>query len=347
MKSFARVLVMGYGVIGKRVADAVVLQDDMKLVGVGDVSSDWRIKLAQKKGINVYAVGNDAKEKMEKSGIKVEDTVESLLKSGAVDIVVDATPKDIGARNKETLYKKYGVNAIFQGGEKAEIVDVSFIAQRNYREALGKKFIRVVSCNTTAIGRVIGGLHEKIGIKKARVSIIRRAVDVWESHSTGIMNTVVPESSIPSHHGPDVKTVVKNLNIVTMAFKGSHNLFHMHSGFIEFNRPISKDEVLNVLNAEPRVSLIAYKDGLMGLNSVFELSRDLNRPRGDLYEVPVWSDLMKVEDNELYLIWATGNESIVIPESIDAIRASLEIEEEPEKSIQKTDKTLNITKSLY
>ena len=41
-----KVGIIGYGVIGKRVADAVVLQNDMELVGVCDVVSDWRIKMA-------------------------------------------------------------------------------------------------------------------------------------------------------------------------------------------------------------------------------------------------------------------------------------------------------------
>ena len=39
-----RVAVNGYGVIGKRIADAVALQDDMELVGIADVVTDWRIK---------------------------------------------------------------------------------------------------------------------------------------------------------------------------------------------------------------------------------------------------------------------------------------------------------------
>ena len=50
-----RVVVNGYGVIGKRIADAVVLQDDMELAGVVDVVSDWRIKVAAAKGYPIYA----------------------------------------------------------------------------------------------------------------------------------------------------------------------------------------------------------------------------------------------------------------------------------------------------
>lgn len=42
-----RVAVNGYVVIGKRIACAVALRDDMELVGVADIVSDWRIKLAR------------------------------------------------------------------------------------------------------------------------------------------------------------------------------------------------------------------------------------------------------------------------------------------------------------
>ncbi len=38
--------VNGCGVIGKRVADAILLQPDMELVGVADIATDWRIKSA-------------------------------------------------------------------------------------------------------------------------------------------------------------------------------------------------------------------------------------------------------------------------------------------------------------
>lgn len=50
-----QVLLNGYGVIGKRVADAVTAQEDMQLVGIADVVSDWRIKVAVEKGYPVFA----------------------------------------------------------------------------------------------------------------------------------------------------------------------------------------------------------------------------------------------------------------------------------------------------
>ncbi|MFP5369017.1 MAG: type II glyceraldehyde-3-phosphate dehydrogenase, partial [Actinomycetes bacterium] len=41
-ENMIRVAVNGYGVIGKRVVDAVRAMPDMVLVGVADVIGDWR-----------------------------------------------------------------------------------------------------------------------------------------------------------------------------------------------------------------------------------------------------------------------------------------------------------------
>ena len=55
MTKNVRVAVNGYGIIGKRVADAIRLQPDMELVGVGDVVSDYRVKAAVILGLPIYA----------------------------------------------------------------------------------------------------------------------------------------------------------------------------------------------------------------------------------------------------------------------------------------------------
>lgn len=51
---------------------------------------------------------------LEAVGVPVSGTMDDILKE--VDVVLDATPAGIGEKNKEK-YKKFGVKAIFQGGE--------------------------------------------------------------------------------------------------------------------------------------------------------------------------------------------------------------------------------------
>ncbi len=220
-----RVAVNGYGVIGKRVADAVRAQPDMELVGVSDVVSDYRIKTAVALGIPVYASLRDKQNDMKDAGIPIVGTLDGLLSE--IDVMVDCTPKGIGAKNLDH-YREAGVKAIFQGGEKHSLTGHSFVAQANYASALGRDATRVVSCNTTSTVRTLTALRDAGLLKKARGVLVRRATDPWESDHSGIMNTVVPEDTIPSHQGPDAQTVVQELDVVTIAAKAAHTQNHNH-----------------------------------------------------------------------------------------------------------------------
>lgn len=337
-----RVGVNGYGVIGKRVADAVTLQDDMELVGVADVGFDYRVMTAVERGYPVYASVSDSGSDMEAAGIPLTGNLGDLL--GDVDVIVDCTPKKIGAANKET-YVDAGVKATFQGGESHELAGRSFVAQVNYQDSLDARFTRVVSCNTTGMSRVLHSLHRRGWVDRARVVVLRRGTDPWESHDTGMINTVIPEVKVPSHQGPDTQKVLTDLNLTTMAAAGPFNLSHIHFAMVQTTRPVKVEELRDALYDEPRVALIRSSDGLVALNSVVELMRDLDRPRGDMWEVAVWDDALAADDHEVYLTYQVHNEAIVIPENIDAIRALTGFAD-GEASIEATNRSLGITNSF-
>ncbi len=339
-----RVGINGYGVIGKRVADAVALQDDMEVVGVTFNHFDYRIRVAAEKGFNIYSAHRGNERPSAHDSIEVLGTLDDLIAN--VDVMVDCTVKGVAALNK-AAYERAGIKAIFQGGEKHELTGVSFTAQVNYAEALNKQFVRVVSCNTTGLCRVMNALHKRDWVKKARVVLMRRSTDPWESHKGGLINTVMPETKVPSHQGPDVTSVVKGLDIVTMAGTASHNLSHIHYAMVETTTPLTAQDVREALWQEPRVAFVRSSDGLVALNSVIELMRDLGRPRNDLWEVAVWEDAIAVSEQEIYLVFQVHNEAIAIPENIDAIRSITGIETDALKSMDKTDRTLGIRKSFF
>ena len=343
MSKKVRVVVNGYGVIGKRIADAVAVQDDMELVGVADVVSDWRIKVAVERGYPVYASTPQAAEQMRVAGIPVVGILDDLLKQ--VDVVADATPKKVAAANFEK-YKAAELKSIFQGGEKHSLTGHSFVAQANYETAIGRDSTRVVSCNTTSIVRTLGALKNVGLLKKARGVLIRRATDPWESDHSGVMNTVVPESVIPSHQGPDAQTVVPDLDVVTIAVVASHTNSHLHAWSVELTRPTPKDEVLAAFRAAPRIAFLRASEGVVALNSTLEMMADLGRPRGDMWEVGLWEDSLTVKGNELFYNYQVYNQAIVVPETIDAIRALTGIEKDGLKSIAKTDTALGLVREF-
>ena len=337
-----KVAVNGYGVIGKRVADAVQLQPDMELIGVADIITDWRIRSAAGR-FPLFASTAEAGEAMGQAGLSISGGLDDLL--AQADVVVDATPKHVAAGNLPR-YRAAGVKVVLQGGESHDTTGHSFVAQANYDSALGRDMTRVVSCNTTSIVRVLGALRDAGLLAKARGVLIRRATDPWESHLGGIMNTMVPEPKIPSHQGPDARTVLPDLDVVTIAAKGAHTQTHNHYWTLQLTRPASREEVLAALRAAPRIAFIRMADGLVALNSTIELMKDLGRPRGDMWEVAVWEELITVDGDEAYLTYQVYNEAIVIPETIDAIRALTGSAPDGVTSMTMTDSSLGMRKDF-
>jgi glyceraldehyde-3-phosphate dehydrogenase (NAD(P)) len=339
-----RVAVNGYGVIGKRVAEAVNRQDDMELAGLSDVDTDWRLRVATKKNrFRLYGADGDRADAMQSAGLDVAGTLDDLIER--CDIVVDCTPKRVGAKNAE-MYRRAGIKFIVQGGEKHEVTGHSFVADANYASALGRDTTRVVSCNTTSVVRTLTALKRAGLLRRARGTLLRRATDPWESHLNGIMNTLVPEEEIPSHQGPDAQTVDPELDVVTMAVKVPETLGHLHCWSVQLTRAAHKEEVLEAFGTSSRIALISMADGLTAINTVKELMADLGRSRDDLYEVALWQDALTVRGDELFYSYMVDNQAIVIPESIDAIRALTGREPEAWASMRRTDAALGITGAL-
>lgn len=338
-----RVAVNGYGVIGKRVADAVLAQPDMELVGISDVVSDYRVRTAAVLGLPIYASLDEKAGEMKQAGLAIAGSLHELLEQS--DVIVDCTPKGVGARNLEH-YREHGVKAVLQGGEKHEVTGHSFVAQANYESALGREATRVVSCNTTSTVRTLTALRDAGLLKRARGVLVRRATDPWESDHSGIMNTVVPEREIPSHQGPDAQTVAPDLDVITIAAKAAHTQTHNHYWVVELAREASRQEILDAFRAAPRIAFVRMDEGIVALNSTIELMKDLGRPRGDMWEVALWEDVLTVNRTEVYYTYQVYNEAIVVPENIDAIRALVGTVEDGHQSIERTDEAMGMRKDF-
>ncbi len=314
-----RVGVNGYGTIGRRVADAVKKQGDMELAGVTKTKPDYKSMVAEKKGIPVYAVDMKSLEAFRAAGASVRGTLNDLLQR--VDVMVDAAPEDTGAAYKP-VYQQASVKTIFQGGAGDMLAEASFVAQCNFDEAKGKRTVQVVSCNTTALCRVISAVDKGVGVARARAVLARRATDP-DDVKRGPIDAVVPDpTTLPSHHGPDVQQVLKGLNIVTMAFKVPTTHMHLHSLILSLKKQgARREDVLAALEAAPRTQMVDGKSGFKSTAAIIDFARDMGRPRNDVYEATVWRDSVTVVDGEAYMFVAVDQEAIVVPENIDAIRA--------------------------
>jgi len=310
--------VNGYGTIGKRVADAVTAQPDMELAGVAKTRPNFEAETATRKGYPLYAAVPERADQFGEAGLDIAGEVDELV--AAADVIVDCTPSGIGAENR-SLYREHDTPAIFQGGEDADVADVSFNARANYANAVGADSARVVSCNTTGLSRILAPLDETYGVEKARVTLVRRGGDPGQT-GRGPIDDILPDPvTIPSHHGPDVNTIFPDLNIDTLGMKVPATLMHTHSVNVTLESDATAAEVRDLFADETRLFQIPADADIDGAGKLKEFAHDAGRPRGDLWENCIWSESITVEGRDLYLFQAIHQESDVVPENVDAIRA--------------------------
>jgi len=334
-----RVAVNGFGTIGKRVADAVSKQPDMVLVGVAKTRPSFEARIAAERGYPLFVGGDGRVEDFRAAGITVEGTTDEMFKRA--DVVVDATPDKMG-KEQAPRYERAHLKAIYQGGEKPDVAEVSFNALANYPAALGKSRVRVVSCNTTGIARAASVLRARYGVERWEVTLIRRAADPAETRK-GPVNGILPTFQIPSHHAPDAQTIFPDLPITTTAVVVPTTLMHLHVNHVRLRRPpASASDVIAAFQETPRFHIFRSWERVEGTPQVLEFARDQLTPRGDMMKNVLWENGVHLDGADLRFFQAIHQESIVVPENIDAIRAMFNLAPDGDSSIAVTDMTLGL-----
>jgi len=148
---------------------------------------------------------------------------------------------------------------------------------------------------------------------------------------------------VPSHHGPDVLSVLPHISITTMAMIVPTTMMHMHAIRITTKKPVSRDRVIELINKHPRLGLIKKTAGIKSTAELKEFAMDLNRQRSDLYENCIFEDSIYAQGNELCFFQAIHQEADVVVENVDAIRAMTGIEKDGKKSVAATNAALKFT----
>lgn len=337
----AKVGVAGYGVIGQRLADGVALQGDMELIGVADLMPTLSVRALKEKGMpyDLYLVEGADKAKFDAFQIPIAGTFEDLLDK--VDIMLDSSPGGVGVKNKE-LYLKKGVKAVFQGGEKNSVAEVFFHGYANYEKGVGTDYLKLTSCNTTGLIRSVDCLDRAYGLEKVAITIIRRVADPGDYHR-GLTNALQLEKA-PSHQALDLMTIMPHVNatgiLVHTPITHGHIITVLATA--KDGKKITKEMALEAFLKHPRIRIVSLEEGFLGNASLFRYARDLGNPRGDMYEIALWSDSIVESGNDIMFAINIPQESVTIPETMDAVRAALKMQLTFEEGTAETNRYLGI-----
>jgi glyceraldehyde-3-phosphate dehydrogenase (NAD(P)) len=334
-----KVGVAGYGVIGQRLADGVALQKDMELVGVADIAPTLAVRALKEKGMP-YKFFNALPENeglLKDAGVKISGSLEDLVSQS--DIMLDATNAGVGAKNKE-LYSRLGKKAVFQGGEKNSVADVFFHGYANYEKGLGKQFLKLTSCNTTGLIRAVDCLDRECGVIKIAITIIRRVADPGDYHR-GLTNALQIDKA-PSHQAVDLMTIMPHVDATGILVHTPVTHGHIITVLASTKKTVNKENLIEIMATHPRIRMVRIADGFLGNASLFRYARDLGNPRGDMYEIALWDESIVNSGDDIMFAINIPQESVVIPESMDAIRAAMEMQTERLKAVAETNKYLGM-----
>jgi glyceraldehyde-3-phosphate dehydrogenase (NAD(P)) len=102
-------------------------------------------------------------------------------------------------------------------------------------------------------------------------------------------------------------------------------------------------EVVDRFRASPRFHVFQEWERVNGTPQVMEYGRDRSPGgRPDVMENVLWENGIHLEGADLFFFQAIHQESIVVPENVDAIRATLDLAPTASASIEITDHALGI-----
>jgi len=334
-----KVAVVGYGVIGQRLADGVALQEDMELIGVADVAPTLSLRALKDRGMpyDLFCAAAGHEKGLADAGIPVSGSMEDLVES--VDIILDATSAGVGAKNKE-LYIQKKKKAVFQGGEKNEIVDVFFHGYANYEKGIGKDFLKLTSCNTTGLIRAIDCLDRAVGVEKVAITIIRRVADPGDTHR-GLTN-VLQIDPVPSHQAVDLMTIMPHVPCTGVLVHTPVTHGHIISIVATPKKGISARAAIDLFKAHPRMMVVKIEDGFNSNTAFFRYARDRGNLRGDMYEIGVWEEAVELSGKDVIFSINIPQEAVVIPETMDAIRAAIPMQKDRLEAVGLTNRYLGM-----
>ncbi|GMG95362.1 type II glyceraldehyde-3-phosphate dehydrogenase [Tepidimicrobium xylanilyticum] len=336
-----KVGVMGYGTIGQRLAEGVLLQEDMELVGVADIYPTLSVRALKERGMPYDFYNGEPKNDhlFEGLGIPLAGHGEDLIKK--CDIILDATAAGVGAKNKE-LYKKYNKKAVFQGGEANDVADVFFHGYANYEKGVGKDYLKLTSCNTTGLIRAVDCLDREYGIEKLAITIIRRVADPGDYHR-GLTNALQVEKA-PNHQAVDLMTIMPHISATGILVHTPVTHGHIITVVATPKTDISVENVIDCFKTHPRIRVVRIEDGFLGNASLFKYARDLGNPRGDMYEIAVFEETVVKSGKDIMFAINIPQEAVVIPETMDAVRAAMVVETDRLKAVSLTNEYLGMGK---
>jgi glyceraldehyde-3-phosphate dehydrogenase (NAD(P)) len=105
---------------------------------------------------------------------------------------------------------------------------------------------------------------------------------------------------------------------------------------------ISRARALELFEQHPRIRNVKIADGFNSNTALFRYARDLGNKRADMYEIAVFDETIAKSGREFMFAINIPQESVVIPETIDGVRAALSMQTDRLEAVGLTNQYLGM-----
>jgi glyceraldehyde-3-phosphate dehydrogenase (NAD(P)) len=272
--------VVGYGRVGRRVADAVARQPDMRPGGVYE-PDEARRRLATACG---HAVASG-------------DFRAWAATCGVLVNCEEALPA--------------AQRAVVHGPESRQQAP-RFTALAAEEERGGWHEVKVPCADAVAFARLLAALRDLGPITRLYATTVRRGERVDS------LEPVFAEGDEDAELLHLLAGRIAAFHVLRVRAPYTHSQLHFLK--LDLAAPCARDDAVRALRAERRVTVARAADGFPDTAHVQEFYRDLGRPRADRPELFVWEESVAVEGGSLYFFVDVAPDATPVPEIIDACR---------------------------
>jgi glyceraldehyde-3-phosphate dehydrogenase (NAD(P)) len=305
------VAVLGAGIIGKRLAAALATaargeETDLRLGGV--VIRNPNAFAFARPELPFYAADAQAAQRLRAAGIEPRGLAGELY--AAADLVVDCGPSRTGA-GRAREYQAADIRPIFCGGERDPLLGPLVHSAVNPEQAGHAAGVRLLSCNTTALARIVAGVGPA-SVAALDATVLRCSTDT-DKAGKGVTNGAVL-SPAPSHHAEDLRAILPGLRARTIAATVAMTAGHVIHVRIT-PADVGADTLWERLSDTARVLATT---GSAPLDTA-RLKQDSDRPRHDRHAVR--AARIEGAGPDLLEFWLSlDNQAITLPETLDVIQ---------------------------
>ena len=147
---------------------------------------------------------------------------------------------------------------------------------------------------------------------------------------------------MPNHQAKDLMLIMPHVDATGALVHVPTTHGHIITLLVTPKADISVSDAMALFEAHPRIKVVDIAKGFNSNAALFRYARDKGAKRADMYEIALFRETVVKSGPNLFFSINIPQEAVVIPESIDGVRAALSLQTDPKEGVSLTNKYLGM-----